>query len=79
MAMQGAEGVFDSKDAADDEGTPVLRADAADDEDLQPEPERQILAAGTVEDAQELAVCPVCGMVLCGHNLPHVPIAEASE
>jgi hypothetical protein len=59
--------------------TPMLRADATDDQDEMPEWERDLLdgkmptiATGGIVKKGKL-VCPICGLEACGHNLPLVP------
>lgn len=61
-------------------GTPVLRADATDDEEHRPdEPESPPEAPESptegddTQEAPSQLVCPVCGMTPCGHNLPYTP------
>jgi hypothetical protein len=52
----------------EDKKIPLLRADATDD-DLQDEPEAQDEPEG--QAAPGGLSCPVCGLRLCGHNLPY--------
>jgi len=57
--------------------TPVLRADATDDELDDAEGEgksgtRYAFAKGGIVKPGRL-VCPICGLEACGHNLPLIP------
>lgn len=54
--------------------TPVLRADATDD-DLGTEPfedDPEYATGGIIEPMPVKLVCPVCGLESCGHNLEYV-------
>jgi hypothetical protein len=65
--------------------TPLLRADATDDQDEMPQWERDLLngemptiaTGGTVKKGT-VQVCPICGLESCGHNLAKIT-REAEE
>jgi hypothetical protein len=54
-------------------GTPVLRADATDDQDFAEGGEIGTEPFADDPEYQAELACPICGLPECGHNLVKVP------